>query len=131
MDAAFLTEARSVLADPESRANVLLSLLGGPAASEEKSLPDGFLMEMMELRSTIEDDLAEGEHARLKWESFAAERRAAHIGRAAALFRETGDRPGNDLLRTIRTELNAWRYTERLIEQLDPGYDPQHADFSG
>ena len=30
---------------------------------------------------------------------------------------------------TIRRELNVWRYTERMIEQLDPGYDPNTADF--
>ena len=29
----------------------------------------------------------------------------------------------------IRESLNAWRYIERLIEQLDPDYSPAEADF--
>ncbi len=131
MDAATLTEARSLLADPEARANALLSLLGGPDASEDKGLPDEFLMEIMELRGAIEEELAEGERAREKWESFSEERRAEHIARVSDLFRSAGSDPGSAELHEIRVELNAWRYTERLIEQLDPGYDPRHSDFSG
>ena len=36
-----------------------------------------------------------------------------------------------DRLSQVRRELNAWRYTERLIEQLDPGYEPGRADAGG
>jgi len=41
-----------------------------------------------------------------------------------------GDPPDPALLGEIRTQLNAWRYIERLIEQLDPQYDPNRADFA-
>jgi molecular chaperone HscB len=130
-DAAALTEARSVLLDPERRAGALLALMGGASAGEDASLPDGFLMEIMELRAQVEDELGAGDDTvRDRWESFAAQRRAAHIDAVGLLFAGLGDDPTREQLATIRTELNAWRYTERLIEQLDPGYDPGHADFS-
>jgi len=140
MDAAALTEARAVLADPERRAVALLTLLGGASASEDRSLPDGFLMEMMELREQIEAELgAGGEAARARWASFGAERRREHIARVAALLDGLGEGDGGgskvpaagDRLSQVRRELNAWRYTERLIEQLDPGYEPGRADAGG
>lgn len=133
MDAAALTEARATLADPERRAVALLALLGGPSASEDRSLPDGFLMEMMSLREEIEAELSSGDsEARRKWERFAEERRAGHERRVAEWFEAaeaSNLRP--ELLAAVRLELNAWRYTERLIEQLDPDYDPARADFPG
>jgi DnaJ-domain-containing protein 1 len=130
-DAAALTEARATLADPEKRASALLACLGGPGASDDRSLPDGFLMDIMKLRETAEADLAEDGDARARWGDLAAQRRAAHIERVAALFAELPDPPPLERLAEIRLELNAWRYTERLIEQLDPGYDPADADFAG
>ena len=45
------------------------------------------------------------------------------------LFDALGERPDAPALAAIRRELNAWRYIERLIEQLDPDYDPARADF--
>lgn len=133
MDAAALTEARAVLADPERRAVALLALLGGASASEDRSLPDGFLMEMMELREQIEAELGDGgEAARARWGAFAEARRLEHHSRVASLFEATAasnNRP--ELLSRVRMELNAWRYTERLIEQLDPGHDPGRADAGG
>lgn len=129
-DAAGLTDARGLLLDPERRASTLLALMGGAVASDHKALPDGFLMEMMELRGEIESDLAEGgSESRCRWEAFAEERRASHIAKSGALFSQLGGVPNESDLRAIRIELNAWRYTERLIEQLDPGYDPARADF--
>jgi molecular chaperone HscB len=128
-DAAALTGARAVLADPERRAGTLLALLGGPGPAVDRSLPDGFLMEIMELRERVESDLADAgprEEARDRWTRFAGDRRQAHIDRVARLFADAppGGPPGGETLAEIRLELNAWRYTERLIEQLDPGYDP-------
>lgn len=131
MDAALLMEARATLADPERRAVALLALLGGPSASEDTSLPDGFLMEMLELREQIEAELdgTDTGAARSRWASFGDERRRGHIARVAALFAGLGpSRAG--ALASVREELNAWRYTERLIEQLDPAYDPARADFA-
>lgn len=128
-DAAVLTEARAALLDPESRANALLDRLGG---ADDRALPDGFLQSMLELRSEIEEDLASGDAGvRERWERWARERRIGHQERAAELLAAASGDPSADNRRAARVELNAWRYTERLIEQLDPGYDPARADFRG
>lgn len=132
-DTAALTDARAVLADPERRARALVRLLE-PAAPPDRTLPDGFLMEMMELRQRIEDELAavgaEAADARARWEAFAEDRRQGHIARFAALSERLARaerQPDPGTLALARAELNAWRYTERLIEQLDPAA-AHHAD---
>lgn len=116
--AAELNLAREVLANPESRANALLARLGGPGAGQDKSLPSEFLVEMMEVREAIEaarSDAAES----ARWVRWADERRAEYVARLTGLFAASPP-----VLAEIRRELNAWRYIERLIEQLDPSYDP-------
>lgn len=127
--AAGLNIARTILLSAERRANALLTRLGGPGPSADKSLPDGFLMEMMTVRSEIEEAIAEGgDQARREWEAWADQRRAGHVERITPLFARAAE-GDKDTLAEIRTELNAWRYVERLIEQLDPEYDPDRADF--
>lgn len=128
---AALNQARDALRDPERRAGALLRRLGGPDKSQDKSLPDGFLVEMLEVRELIEEATRSKDPAELeRWQRWAAERRAGHIARVAALFREAGPAPAEAARRAIRRELNAWRYAERLIEQLDPEYDPARSDFA-
>ncbi|MEM1329492.1 MAG: iron-sulfur cluster co-chaperone HscB C-terminal domain-containing protein [Planctomycetota bacterium] len=129
--AAVLNSARDELLDPERRANVLLARLGGPAASDDKSLPDGFLMEIMELRTEVEAALAQGESARAAAQQAAETQRAEMISAVTKAFASLGDAPDRAALASIRTRLNAWRYIERLVEQLDPEYDPARADFAG
>ncbi len=129
-DSAALNRARRELEDPERRANAVLAALGGPAKEQDKSLPDGFLMEIMETREAVEAASTEAERAR--WRAWAAERRAEYSERVGVMFEEAtsaeqSERSGR--LAAIRRELNAWRYIERLIEQLDPDYDPARADF--
>jgi len=136
-DPAALNEARVALLDPERRAGALLARLGGPSASDHKALPDGFLMEIMEVRTEIEGAIASGGEAeREKWERWADEQRAGFIAELTPMFARAGERvasgeDASDTLTEIRVRLNAWRYIERLIEQLDPDYDPGRADFGG
>jgi molecular chaperone HscB len=128
---AILNSAKRTLDDPERRGNALLVRMGGPGR-EDRSLPDGLLVEMMEVREAIEDAMAdEGRRAaaRAHWESWAEAQRKEAIGAVAGMFRSLADPPEPDSLGAIRARLNAWRYIERLIEQLDPDYDPQRADF--
>lgn len=124
--AAALNAAKRDLLDPERRAGALLALLGGPGKDEDKSLPDGFLGEMMGTREEIEDSLARDPSARARWQSWAKGERGRYASRVGGLFAAT---PPS--LCEIRRELNAWRYIERLIEQLEIGYDPGTADFRG
>jgi molecular chaperone HscB len=129
--AAVLNKAKAMLVDPERRANALLTRLGGPGKSEDKSLPAGFLMSIMETREAVEEALASKDPAqRGRWEAWAQEQRGEYERRVVSLFAGVGDSRDPATLRAIRQELNAWRYIERLIEQLDPDYDPASRDFA-
>ena len=123
-DASSINEARRVLLDDESRANALLTLLGGPEASEEKALPDGLLVEMLEVRDRLMQAKQSGDpelvHALETW---ADEERNAYIGRLHSLFASAEQSGDRTTLAEIRRQLNGLRYVERLIEQLDPEYD--------
>lgn len=120
---AAINRARVILEDDEQRADALLALLGGPGRGEDKSLPDGFLMEVMEVREGLEEAVASGDGSRrAEVERWADEQRGAHRRRVADLFARGDGRAEGAALADIRRELNAWRYIERLIEQLDPDY---------
>ena len=128
--AAEINEARAALADPERRANALLARLGGPGKEADKGLPGGFLAHIMEVREQIEADLAaSGPEARARWRAWAAARRDEYVARVGVLFAGAGDPAAAASRVEIRRELNAWRYIERLVEQLDPGYNPASADW--
>lgn len=126
---AWINHAVAELSDDERRANCLLALLGGPSREREKALPDGFLIEILEQREEMEQALASGNpDERLGFERWAADRRRDHHEAVRALFARAvamGEDKSTDagILVAIRVELNAWRYIERMIEQLDPDYD--------
>ncbi len=123
-----LNQSRAILSNPEQRAQSLLTRLGGPSKEADRSLPEGFLMEMMETRSTIDSERAaartdDGSAEALldRWEGWGEGRRSLHMERVKSLFASIGSPPDGAALRRIRTELNAWRYIERLLEQLRDG----------
>lgn len=129
-DPATLNQARSIMLSDEQRASALLALLGGPKAADCKELPDGFLMDMMMQRQEIEEAIESGgEEDRAQWEQWGFEQRRAYRDRVKTMFESIAETPDESLLREVRVQLNAWRYVERLIEQLDPEYDPEQADF--
>ena len=131
IQSAALNRARAVLEDPERRAGALLERMGGPGKGEDKSLPPGFLMSIMETREEIEMALASRDAQECRrWEAWAQEQRGEYQARVGRLFEAAGDSRDAAALRAIRQELNAWRYIERLIEQLDPDYDPARRDFA-
>ena len=121
--AARVNAAYRTLLDDEARADALLVLYGGPRRDEEKTLPDGFLVEMMEIRQEMEEVLAGGSaEERKRLADAARAQRAAHVDAARSLLEQIDRAPNPDLLRATRIELNAWRYVERMIEQLDPDH---------
>jgi molecular chaperone HscB len=121
-NAARINDARNALHDDEQRANILLALLGGPAKEQDKSLPDGFLVDMLDVRQQMEDAQASGDEAELgKFEIWANEQRAHYISQLTPLFDAAASSPDPVLLRGIRQFLNAWRYIERMREQVRPG----------
>lgn len=115
-----LNRARQDLSDPETRATILLALQGGPSKDQDRSLPDGFLMEMMDVREQMEAAAAAGDRARIEhWERWANQQRAGHIRTVAEMFAGVdATNPDPVALRAIRSRLNAWRYIERMLEQL-------------
>lgn len=117
---AALNAARAQLADPERRANVLLARLGGPAPEADRSLPAGFLASIMEAREELASAQARGDTpATERWVHWAEARRSEHAARVGMLLATAA--PSQAVLRDARRELNAWRYIERMIEQLDGG----------
>ncbi len=111
-----INAARAVIRDPESRARALLDALGGAPEDSTNALPDGFLMDIFEIRSDLEAARTNGDAQTIEeHESWARARRDEHIAQVAQLFETRGDPPQADVLRSIRLELNAWRYIERLL----------------
>ncbi len=123
-----VNQAYRTLSDPEKAAGALLTRLGGPSPDQAKALPDGFLMEMLEIRDELEEAKASRDPAKIaKLEAWADEQRGMWIERVSQQFEAHSEQ--NDHRDAIRESLNAWRYIERLIEQLDPDYSPAEADF--
>jgi molecular chaperone HscB len=123
---AALNEAYNTLRDPFTRAEYLLGLEGGPAASEHKNVPPEFLAEMLEFRERIEEARAGGNTCL----AAVAELDTEFTGRLNALMAEVGrhfdqlDRlPAGDPKRAdirldIRKQLNAAKYVRGLIRDL-------------
>ncbi len=116
--AASLNDAKRILENPESRANALLHVMGGPSKEADRSLPPGFLMDMMETREAIEAAAKAEDPSTLQhWRQWAESQRAQYSLDVSELFRALPPKPSPANLAAIRTCLNAWRYVERLIEQ--------------
>ena len=109
--AAALNEAYSTLREPFRRAEHLLSLSGGPSASDDKTLPPAFLMVMLDLREEIESAQGSPERAG-KIQADVMYRTKALETSLAKLF-EANDFPA------IRRELNCVRYLGNLLRDLD------------
>lgn len=118
--ASTLNRARQTLKDPMARAEALLARLGGPGPSQDKTLPPNFLGEILEVREQLEAALATGDSGeRARWEDWAERRRREHIEAIAGRLRGYPPTlPTVEALAGVRRELNVWRYTERVLEQL-------------
>ena len=123
-DVARLNAARTLLENDERRANLLLDRLGGPSAADDRSLPPTFLIEILQVREDMEQALAGGDpEERARVESWALSERTRLKTSVGALLSRMTDGDPKDLETlgaTVRTELNVWRYIERMIEQLHP-----------
>ena len=116
-----INQAYAVLSDPERRADALLTLLGGPAKGEDKSLPPALLMEMMEVREELEEAVADNNTKELeRLRGWASDQRHTHLTTVAELF-EGAEAPLDEAAaKAIRLELNTLRYIQRMLEQM-PG----------
>ncbi|MFO0833289.1 MAG: iron-sulfur cluster co-chaperone HscB C-terminal domain-containing protein [Phycisphaerales bacterium] len=112
---AALNDAKETLLNSEVRARALLALLEGPGASQDRSLPEGFLAGMMEVREEMAS--AVDASSRAQWRAWAVQRRGEYEREVGALFAAAAG--GAAVLTRVRRTLNAWRYIERMIEQID------------
>ncbi|MEO1130065.1 MAG: DnaJ domain-containing protein [Planctomycetota bacterium] len=117
---ATINDAKRALEDPERRADAMLARLGGPGKGAERGLPDGFLEQMLDIRTRMEQAQAASDTTVLaELGTWAHAERERFVERVGTLFQDADAAA----LRSIRLELNAWRYIERMIEQLDPDHD--------
>lgn len=119
--AAEINHAYAVLADPERRADALLTRLGGPAKDQDKSLPPDLLIDMMETRERMEDAVAENDRPQLdQLRAWANHQRETHLKMIAELFADNPHALPPDTAKSIRLELNTLRYIQRMLDQM-PG----------
>ena len=114
----YANDAFRILSDPITRAQALLRRLKAPDG-DERSMPEGFLVEMMELREQA--DASSGDPAAVAaLRSDAALRREQAVERIACSFEATsGGTVDAVAAQAIRVDLNVVRAFDRMLEQLD------------
>lgn len=119
---ALLNDAFEVLSDEIRRADRLVASLDGPSEKDLGSMPQTFLMEVMEWNETLED-APPGSDELLKLQLELTEHRdqlSAEIGAALTPLPQ----PGDPSLATIRQSLNARRYVDRALGRIAASSTP-------
>ncbi len=121
--AAELNDAYRTLNDPTRRAEAILALENVPTPpAGTETLPGEFLMEMMELRESLDDAIVAGDAARiaeLRDDGFT--RRAESLESLGGLFDRALVAVGPERLRLLdaaRQELSVLRYIVRLLDRV-------------
>ena len=119
-----LNNAYRTLQEPVGRAEYLVELLGGRSSAQEKSVPEGFLDEVLALREEVESAELEDDAPKLASLRKALTHRLAVMTEGLGeLFSEfDGTVPCEatrmDTLGRIRRQLNAISYVRRLLSQM-------------
>jgi len=119
-NSARLNLAFDVLSDAERRADWLVVHSGGPTEESDRSMPQAFLMEVLEWNEILEEARA-ASAADPRVEPLAAElasRRAAGLARLAQLL-DPLPTPAAPALASARSELNALRYLSRALREVE------------
>ncbi len=118
-----LNGAIEALEEPLRRADHLIGGLGGPSEAEVNDMPQVFLMEVLEWNEALEEARAAEagsakREAAFKLKSDLAEQRAARIDSIAELLHPLPE-PKSEALSAARRELNAVRYLDRVLLELE------------
>lgn len=119
-----LNLAYTTLKNPVQRADYLLSLQGGPSASEHKQMSPAFLEEMLDLRMTIQEMREEGPFAvgLANLEAKLESRRAAALAALATGFAHldalTDEARRLSQRQRLRQTLNEMKYLDGLLADL-------------
>jgi molecular chaperone HscB len=115
-----LNRAHAVLADEARRADALVGLLGGPDESSSREMPREFLLEVLEWNEALEEARAarawSGSIALLRDEL--ASRRGAELAAVRELL-DPAPAHGDARLQHVRSRLNAVRYLDRALGELE------------
>ena len=105
--------------DPFRRAEYLLTVEGGPSATDVKQMPAEFLEEMLDLRMRIEEVRASRGPGRQNMEVDLARRRDGLLEDAAKQFDRLADAPDRaGVLTGVRQTLNATKFIRGLLRDL-------------
>ena len=128
-----INEAHAMLKDPVRRARTLVNLIenqnareGDDASASNDDLPPDFLMEVMEIRETMEQAIENDDQAKLdELRRWAQSERQSNLEKIAAAFDThlnsvTTDTTPDALVGDVRQRLNVMRYLDRMLEQM-PG----------
>ncbi|MCB9916228.1 MAG: DnaJ domain-containing protein [Planctomycetes bacterium] len=122
-NSACLNRAYEVLSDPVARADWLLAHLEGPSEQQERQMPQAFLMEVLEWNETLEAarDSAPGSPEREALPAFAERLRGERAELLATIAAKLTPLPaaGAPALLEVRRDLNAVRYVDRALSELE------------
>jgi len=116
-----LNGAYTTLADPVARADWLVTWLGGPAESQQRALPQQFLHEVLEWNEHLEEARAGTPAALEGLAALQSMLRSRHAQALQASERLLTPLPGRGApqLSEVRSQLNAIRYFERTLSEIE------------
>lgn len=120
---AALNDAHGILADPVRRADRVVRELGGPSDGELREMPQAFLMEVLDWNETLEAarEAAAGSPERAALETLAAALRTERATAVDDISRglDPLPEPGAPDLADVRRRLNAVRYLDRTLSEIE------------
>lgn len=120
---AALNAAYALLSSPVGRADWLVKSLGGPDENEQREMPQAFLMEVLEWNETLEEarGAAPASPERAALEALRATLSGERAGALESIGNSLTPLPptGSPTLQDVRKELNALRYIDRTLAEIE------------
>ena len=121
-----LNAAFEFLRDEAKRASFIVQYLGGPSESEDRQMPQAFLMEVMEWNESLEELRGKGPKDPEVLIALTDFRAQLNLERARLLeatldsleVELARDLHGRETLSTLRRDLNAIRYIDRALSEV-------------